>query len=207
MAHITGPKCRLCRREGQKLFLKGARCFTDKCAVVKNTAAPGMHGQAFKKLSEYGRQLREKQKARRIFDIPERQMEAYYNRASKQSGDSSNNLLKLLVMRLDSVAYRLGMVESPHQARQLVTHGAFLLNGRRVDIPSIQLKPGDKITLREHSKNSKMFAELSKIKAKAPSWVKFDLKSLEAEVLDYPNEEQLKELNLNSQMIVEYYSR
>jgi len=207
MAHIIGPKCRLCRREGQKLFSKGARCFSDKCAVTKNNTPPGQNGQGFKKLSEYGRQLREKQKARRIFDIPERQMARYYDEANKQAGDSSNNLLKLLVMRMDSVVYRLGMIESPHQARQMVTHGAFLLNGRRVDIPSIQIKPGDKIELRPHSKNSKMFAELSKPKAKAPSWISFDSKSLQAEILDYPNEEQLKELNLNSQMIVEYYSR
>ncbi|MDD4351892.1 MAG: 30S ribosomal protein S4 [Candidatus Gracilibacteria bacterium] len=207
MAHLIGPKCRLCRREGHKLFIKGARCNSDKCAFTRRSYAPGNHGQAFKKLTEYGRQLREKQKARRIFDIPEKQLANYYTLASSRSGDTSTNLLLLLTMRLDSVVYNLGVVESPRHARQLVTHGAFLLNGRRVDIPSIQVKPGDILELREHSKKSKVGIELAKIKAKSPAWLKFDVKTMKGEVLDFPPEESLKDLNINSQLIVEFYSR
>lgn len=208
MAHQVGPKCRLCRREGMKLFLKGARCNSDKCAFLKKNYAPGATGQSFfKKTTEYGRQLREKQKARRIFDVPEKQLSNYYSTASKSKGDTSTTLLTLLIMRLDSVIYRLGIVESPRQARQLASHGHILLNGRRVDIPSIQLKPGDQLELRPHTKNSKLGTELMKIKAKAPIWLKFDIKTMKGEVLDYPSEGDLQDLNINSRLIVEFYSR
>ena len=145
MARYTGATCRLCRREGQKLFLKGDRCFTDKCAFVRRSYAPGQHGAAKKKMSNYGVQLREKQKARRIYGVLEKQFRAYYEKAEHMKGISGENLLKLLEMRLDNVVYRLGYGASRNEARQLVTHGHFLVNGVKTDIPSYRVNVGDVI--------------------------------------------------------------
>ena len=159
MARYTGATCRLCRREGQKLFLKGDRCFTDKCAFVRRSYAPGQHGAAKKKMSNYGVQLREKQKARRIYGVLERQFRAYYEKAEHMKGISGENLLKLLEMRLDNVVYRLGFANSIRQARQMVVHGHILVNGKKVDIPSFNVSVGDEIKLREKSQKNPMFKE------------------------------------------------
>ena len=154
MARYTGPVCRLCRRETQKLYLKGDKCFTDKCPVDRRTYAPGQHGQSRKKLSNYGTQLREKQKVRRYYGVLEGQMRKYFKMADKMQGITGENLLKILELRLDNVIYRLGLAESRAQARQLVTHGHFLINGKKLDIPSYLMSAGDTIEVKDRSKKS-----------------------------------------------------
>ncbi|KGM96549.1 30S ribosomal protein S4, partial [Clostridium botulinum C/D str. DC5] len=157
MARYIGATCRLCRREGMKLFLKGDRCYTDKCAFARRSYAPGQHGQGRKKLSNYGIQLREKQKARRIYGILEAQFRKYYEKAETMRGITGENLLRLLEMRLDNVVYRLGFGSSRSEARQLVTHGHFLVNGKKVDIASFKVSAGDVITVREKSRGTEKF--------------------------------------------------
>ena len=152
MARYTGPVCRLCRREGAKLYLKGDRCYSDSCSFTKRSYAPGQHGQARKKVSEYGLQLREKQRARRVYGVLEGQFRTYFDKADRQKGITGENLLVLLERRLDNVVYRLGFAASRTQARQLVRHRHFTVNGKRVDIPSYQIKPGDVIQVKETSK-------------------------------------------------------
>src|SRR5690554_134805 len=159
MARYTGPVCRLCRREGQKLYLKGDKCYTDKCPVSKRNYAPGQHGQSRKKVTEYRLQLREKQKVRRFYGIQESQMRMYFNKADRMTGITGENLLKLLELRLDNVVYRLGFATSRAEARQLVRHGHFTVNGKKVDIPSYILKVGDVVEIKEKSKNSPKFKE------------------------------------------------
>ncbi|MBU1992695.1 MAG: 30S ribosomal protein S4 [Patescibacteria group bacterium] len=208
MARNTGPVCRLCRREGEKLFLKGARCEGQKCALVRKNYIPGAHGgkRSFKKLSEYAKQLREKQKAKRIFGIAEKQFHIYYERAEKMDDITGDALLKLLEERLDNVLYRAGFAESRAMARQLASHGLVKLNGRKVTVPSITLKVGDKFEVVEKSKSAKMFEPLKKKKDTSPKWLEVDLPNLKAEVTKLPGKDDI-DSSIESQLIVEFYSK
>ncbi len=212
MARYTGPVCKLCRREGEKLFLKGERCLTAKCALDRRSYAPGMHGRESqfrrRRPSEYALQLREKQKARRIYGVMERQFRRYFKEAEKRKGLTGENLLAILESRLDNVVYRLGFADSRAQARQLVRHGHFDLNGRRANIPSMLVKPGDVISVREKSKKLTYFKERAKeLERKAvPEWMSLDPVSMSGRILNLPRREDI-DLSLNEQLIVEYYSR
>ena len=209
MARYTDAVCRLCRREGQKLFLKGDRCYTDKCAVVRRPYAPGQHGQGRRsKVSEYGTQLREKQKAKRYYGILERQFEGYFELASKKKGQTGENLLSILESRLDNVVYRLGFAMSRAEARQLVRHGHFTVNGKKVNIPSYLVKQGEIISLKDSSKS------LEKIKAvieansfrQPPKWLDFDRNAMVAKVVALPEKNDI-DLPIQEHLIVEYYSK
>ncbi len=209
MGKNLDPKCKQCRRAGEKLFLKGERCNTAKCAMVKRNYPPGFHGpKGRKRISDYGLQLNEKQKAKKQYNILEKQFRIIFDRASTQSGNIGENLLKLLELRFDNVVYRLGFADSRKQARQLVGHGHFNINGRKVNIPSYIMKEGDVIEIKERSKNFKHFKELAeKIKKhQAPGWLNLDAKSLSGKVLHQPGVKDIQ-TNINAQMIVEYYSR
>lgn len=215
MAKYTGPVCRLCRREGEKLFLKGERCFTAKCGYEKRSYAPGVHGKSgsrgrggANRESDFAKQLRAKQRARRVYGTLERQFRGYYDAARKTSGLTGLNLLRLLESRLDNVVYRMGFAASRSQARQLVSHGHFSVNGRRTDVPSMTIKPGDEITVREGSRKVSYFKELAEVAQKRvfPAWINRDLTSLSANVLRMPERAEI-DGNLNEQLIVEYYSR
>lgn len=206
MARYTGATCRLCRREGQKLFLKGDRCFTDKCAFVRRSYAPGQHGAAKKKMSNYGVQLREKQKARRIYGVLEKQFRAYYEKAEHMKGISGENLLKLLEMRLDNVVYRLGYGASRNEARQLVTHGHFLVNGKKVDIPSYRVMPGDVIAVKESSRDHKAILESLEKTNKTVDYVEFDKKKLSGLFVRMPERSELP-ADIKESMIVEFYNK
>ena len=208
MARYTGAVCRLCRREGQKLFLKGDRCYTDKCAADRRAYPPGQHGQGRSKASEYGLQLREKQKAKRYYGILERQFLGYYKAAAKRKGKTGEIMLALLETRLDNVVYRLGFAMSRAEARQLVLHGHFQVNGVKVNIPSFLVKPGMIITLKEKSRN------LEKIKAvieanayrQPPKWLDYDGNAMVAKVLAVPEREDI-DMPIEEQLIVEFYSK
>ena len=206
MARYTGATCRLCRREGQKLFLKGDRCYTDKCAFVRRSYAPGQHGAAKKKLSNYGVQLREKQKARRIYGVLEGQFRHYYEKADHMKGITGENLLMLLEMRLDNVVYRLGYGASRNEARQLVTHAHFTLNGKKVDIPSITVKVGDVIAVKETSKSSAKFKALVEANKVAPNWLDVNLEEMSAKVVALPAREDI-DLEIAEHLIIELYSK
>ncbi|NLW08188.1 MAG: 30S ribosomal protein S4 [Clostridia bacterium] len=208
MARYTDSTCRLCRREGVKLFLKGDRCYSDKCAVSRRAYAPGQHGQRRKKLSEYGLQLREKQKARRIYGVLERQFRNYYVKASRQKGVTGENLLVLLERRLDNVVYRLGFADSRAEARTLVRHGHFTVNGRKVNIPSYLTRPGEVIAVRPKSKESPRFKEIAAAAAHrtVPAWLRTNPADLEGEVLAFPTRDQI-DANIQEHLIVELYSR
>lgn len=208
MARYTGPACKLCRREGLKLYLKGDRCYTGKCAIDRRSYAPGQHGQVRKKSSEYGIQLREKQKARRIYGILEKQFRNYFKEANRQPGVTGENLLRLLERRLDNVVYRLGLATSRNEARQLVTHGHFKVNGRKVNIPSYLVKVGDEITIREKSTKSPRIKELLERAAEktVPEWLEFDAEQAKGRVLALPSREQL-DVPIEEHLIVELYSR
>lgn len=213
MARYTGPVCRLCRRENEKLFLKGSRCFSAKCAFERRGFAPGQHGKSgarggSERVSDYSRQLRAKQKARRVYGVLERQFRRNFAIARKTPGQTGFALLKLLEMRLDNVIYRMGLAENRAQARQLVNHGHFLVNGRRADIPSMVLKQGDVITLHESARQTTYFKELADVAEKrvCASWLDRDLKSISGRVLRSPERAEI-DGNLNEQLIVEYYSR
>ncbi|QGP91812.1 30S ribosomal protein S4 [Neomoorella glycerini] len=208
MARYKESTCRLCRREGMKLFLKGDRCYSDKCAVARRSYAPGQHGQARKKLSEYGLQLREKQKARRIYGIMERQFSNYFEKAERMKGVTGENLLILLERRLDNVVYRLGFADSRAQARMLVRHGHFTVNGHKVNIPSYLVRPGDVIAVREKSKESPLFKEIAAAAAHrtVPAWLKSDPAALEGHVFALPTREQI-DVPVQEHLIVELYSR
>ncbi|HOB09162.1 MAG: 30S ribosomal protein S4 [Limnochordia bacterium] len=204
----TGPVCRLCRREGEKLYLKGDKCYTDKCPVQRRAYAPGQHGQARKKLSEYGLQLRMKQRLRRIYGVSERQMENYYRDASRKRGITGEILLQALEMRLDNIVFRLGIGASRPQARQLVMHGHISVNGHKVDIPSYEVKAGDVITVRESSRNLdlvKMNVEAASERA-LPEWLEFDPEKLEGRVKAVPTRAQI-DVPVEEHLVVEYYSR
>ena len=208
MARYTGPSCRLCRREGRKLFLKGDRCTSDKCAVVKRNSAPGQHGTSRKKVEEYGRQLREKQTTRRYYGVLEKQFKKYYEKAEKKPGITGENLLSILETRLDNVVYRMGMASSHKEARQLVLHAHFRLNGKKVNIPSMLVKPGDVITLREKSRESAKIKELIERMQTAvvPKWLDVDRANVVAKVVAVPAREDI-DFDFNEQLIVELYSK
>lgn len=204
----TGPVCRLCRREGEKLYLKGDKCYTDKCPVQRRAYAPGQHGRARKKLSEYGLQLRMKQRLRRIYGVSERQMENYYRDASRKRGITGEILLQALEMRLDNIVFRLGIGASRPQARQLVMHGHISVNGHKVDIPSYEVKTGDVVTVRESSRNLdlvKMNVEAASERA-LPEWLEFDPEKLEGRVKAVPTRAQI-DVPVEEHLVVEYYSR
>jgi small subunit ribosomal protein S4 len=209
MARYTGAVCRLCRREGQKLFLKGDRCYTDKCSLDRRGYAPGMHGNARnKKLSEYGVQMREKQKAKRYYGVLESQFRAYFEKANKKSGMTGENLLSILETRMDNVAYRLGFAMSRAEARQLVRHGHFTVNGKKVNIPSYLVKPGDVIELKDGSRSlSKLKGSLEANASRViPKWLDFDKQKNVAKVIAEPAREDI-DLPVEEHLIVELYSK
>ena len=208
MARYTGAVCRLCRREGKKLFLKGERCYSEKCSVGIRGYAPGQHGQGRKKSSEYGLQLRAKQTARRFYGVQENQFHHYFEIAERKQGVTGDNLLKILESRLDNVVYRVGFASSRAEARQLVGHGHFEVNGKRVDIASYLLKAGDEIAICEKSKGSdKIKAVIEANSARpTPDWINVDREKLSAKVISLPTREQI-EAPVEEQLIVEFYSR
>lgn len=212
MAKYRGPVCKLCRREGEKMFLKGARCFTPKCAFDRRGYAPGQHGKAGqfsrKRESDYQRQLRAKQKARRLYGVLERQFRRYYEVSLQRRGLTGLNLLQILESRLDNVIFRLGFAESRAEARLLVTHGHFMVNGRRTDVPSMLLATGDEIAVRDGSRKRTYFKGLSDVAEtrNVPAWLSRDPKNLSATVLRMPERSEI-DGNLTEQSIVEYYSR
>src|ERR687890_638449 len=209
MARYIGPVCRLCRREGMKLFLKGERCYTEKCAIEKRNLPPGQHGKLRKqKLAGYGIQLREKQKVKRIYGILEDQFRGYFEMADRTRGITGETLLQLLERRLDNVIYRLGLATSRPQARQLVRHGHFLVNGKKVDIPSYQVKPGDAISvLGRTQKNPTIEHAIEEVKGRGiPEWLSFDAAAIAGRIVSLPTREQIN-LPVQEQLIVELYSK
>ncbi len=208
MARYKDEQCRICRREGQKLFLKGSRCYSDKCSVTRRNYAPGQHGQKRTKLSEYGTQLREKQKTRSFYGVGEKQFRKYYEMASMKKGITGTVLLQILESRLDNVVYRLGFGVSRPQARQLVTHGNFEVNGVKTDIASYLVKPGDVITIRENRKdNGVIKANMEAGSARpVPEWLDFDNKKLTAKVVRLVNREEI-DLPVEEHLIIELYSK
>jgi small subunit ribosomal protein S4 len=206
MARDTSPQCKQCRREGQKLFLKGARCFTEKCGVERRSYPPGEHGRGRMRQSEYRQQLREKQKARRYYQLLERQFRSYYEKAARQPGVTGDNLLRLLERRLDNVLVRLGFAASRRQARQLVGHGHFLVNGRRVDIPSYQVRPDDVISLKSRSAAEDVVRTATELTAAVPPWLQADHDSLTAKVLRLPERSEIA-TPIAEQLIIELYSK
>ncbi len=208
MARYTGPVCRLCRREGMKLYLKGDRCYTEKCAVERRNYAPGEKGQTRRKMTEYGLQLQEKQRARRIYGVLERQFRRYFDIAERQKGITGENLLRLLERRLDNVVYRLGFAASRAMARQLVRHGHITVNGRRVSIPSYLVRIGDEIAVAEKSKEMPLFAELAEAAAHkmTPPWLEVDLERMRGRVAAFPSREDI-DIPIKEHLIVELYSR
>lgn len=206
MARYTGPSCRQCRREGMKLYLKGERCYTDKCAITRRGNAPGQHGSRRVKLSNYGIQLREKQKVKRYYGVLENQFRNYYEQADKQPGITGDNLLSLLERRLDNVVYRLGFGSSRKEARQLVLHGHFTLNGHKADIASMIVNVGDVIEAKEKSTSSAKFKELKEKAVNAPKWLESDSENLKGKVVSLPTREDI-DLPIEEHLIIELYSR
>ena len=208
MARDTSPQCKQCRREGQKLFLKGERCMTEKCGVERRSTPPGMNTMRRRKVSEYGLQLREKQKLRKSYSVLERQFRNYFDKADQRKGVTGENLLRMLEMRLDNAVFRMGFASSRAQARQLVSHGHFAVNGRPTNVPSYATKVGDRIEVRESRRGREVFkvaAETMKA-AQIPEWVSVDPTKLSGTVLAEPAREQMP-LEFNEQLVVEYYSR
>ena len=208
MARYTGPSCKLCRREGKKLFLKGDRCLTDKCAVARRATVPGQHGAGRKTVKEYGLQHREKMTARRYYGVQEKQFLNYYVQADNKDGITGENLLQILELRLDNIVYRMGLASSRKEARQLVRHAHFTLNGKKVDIPSIICKEGDVIAVKDKSKSSPKFKELVEIMGTAviPKWLEVSEKDLSAKVIALPKREDI-DFPFEEQLIVELYSK
>ncbi len=210
MAKYTGPRCRLCRREGMKLFLKGERCFTDRCAFERRSYPPGQHGQAQirVKRSDYGIRLREKQKVKRIYGVSEKQFSRYFDRADRMRGQTGHNLLSLLERRLDNVVYRLGFASSRTQARQMVAHGLFLVNGRSVDIPSYLVKVGDTIELKEKYRQNQAIVDNLEavVRRGVPQWLELDKDNFKGTVKALPTREDIT-MPIQEQLIVEFYSR
>lgn len=211
MARYTGPVCKLCRREGEKLFLKGERCYTPKCAIEKRGYPPGMHGrraQFRRRISDYGLQLREKQKAKRIYGVMERQFRRYFQEALKVKGMTGATLLQTLERRLDNVVMHLGLADSRAQARQLVTHGHITVNGRKMSIPSYLVEIGDEIGVRPQSRKNGYFTARSELldPDSVPDWLQLDAQAMQGRVLDFPSRDQIQE-PINEQLVVEYYSR
>ncbi len=208
MARYTGADCRLCRREGTKLFLKGDRCYTDKCAMERRAYAPGEAGRKRVKENEYLLQLREKQKTKRIYGVLEKQFRAYYDIASRKQGVTGENLLVILESRLDNVVYRLGFAKSRAEARQQVRHGHIHVNGRRVDIPSFRVRPGDLISVAPKAKEMLVIksALISNERVQVPAWLEVDIEKLQGSVLALPQRDQI-DLDIREQLIVELYSK
>ena len=208
MARYTDEQCRICRREGQKLFLKGSRCYTDKCSISRRNYAPGQHGQKRAKLSEYGTQLREKQKTKSYYGVGEKQFRGYFEMASNKKGITGENLLQILESRLDNVVYRLGFGSSRAQARQLVNHGQFAVNGQKVDIPSYLVKAGDVITVRENKKDNgaiKANIELNSARP-VPAWLELNSENLSGKVIRLASREDV-DIPVEEHLIVELYSK
>ena len=208
MARYTDSVCRICRREGAKLFFKGARCYTKKCSFERRPTPPGQHGVRRRKVGEYGMQLREKQKVRRTYGVLERQFRNYFLDADARPGVTGENLLRSLEMRLDNVVYRMGFAPSRPAARQLVSHGHFSLNGRPTNIPSFQVRPGDKVDVRESHRAREPFKIVKETlrSHQTPEWLRVDAATLGGQVADLPRRDQMP-LDLNEQLVVEYYSR
>ena len=207
MAKYTDSKCRLCRREGAKLFLKGERCFKGVCAFEKRPVAPGQHGVSRKKVSEYGMQLREKQNWKRIYGVLVGQFRKYYEKAYRMKGITGDNMLSLLERRLDNVIYRMGIGSSRAQARQLVTHAHFTVNGKNVNIASYSVKAGDVIAVKETKKDNKYFSEIKQMKVGTmPKWLEFNPETLEGKILSLPEREDI-DIGIKEHMIVELYSK
>ena len=208
MARYTGPVCRLCRREGKKLYLKGERCVSGKCALDRRNTAPGQHGAATKKLKEYGKQTREKQTARRYYGVLEKQFVNYYEEAERTQGMTGENLLKLLERRLDNVVFRMGMAESRNEARQLVLHEHFSVNGKKVNVPSIIVRVGDEVKVMDNFRNSPKCKALAEAMAtkNAPKWLETNKENLSAKVVAMPERDDI-DFPFNEQLIVELYSK
>lgn len=207
MSRYTGPVCRLCRREGMKLYLKGDRCFSDKCAINKRNFPPGQHGQGRKKVTEYGMQLREKQKVRRFYGLNESQMRKYFEMADSMKGVTGDNLFRLLEHRLDNVVYRMGFASSRAEARQLVNHGHFLINDRKATIPSMTTQVGDVITVKARSKSSEKLKDLNEnANASTVQWVNVDLENLKGTIVAEPTREDI-DIPIEEHLIVELYSK
>lgn len=206
MARYTDANCRLCRREGQKLFLKGERCYSSKCAIEKRNYAPGQHGQARKKTSEYGLQLREKQKAKRFYGMQEKQFRNLFEKAARKQGKTGENLLIMLETRLDNVVYRLGFASSRKEARQLVVHGHFTVNGKKATAPALELKAGDVVKVKEKSASSPKFKEIKEMSITVPAWMSVDVEKLEGKVIAMPTREDI-DTPVAEHLIVELYSK
>ncbi len=208
MARYTDSVCKLCRREGQKLFLKGERCYTDKCAVTRRAYAPGQHGQGRRKTSEYGLQLRAKQMARRYYGVLEGQFRSYYELATKRPGKPGDELLIILESRLDNIVYRLGWASSRAEARQLVVHGHFTVNGKKVDIPSYLTKAGDVVAIKDKSRQSDKFKAVLEANASrpVPKWLDLNRETCEGKVVAMPTREEI-DLSVDETLIVELYSK
>ena len=208
MARYTGPSCKLCRREGKKLFLKGDRCLSDKCALDRRATVPGQHGAGRKSVKEYGQHLREKQTARRYYGVQEKQFKKYYVAADKKEGITGENLLSILERRFDNVVYRMGLASSRKEARQLVRHAHFTLNGKKADIPSIILKVGDVVALKDKSRSSEKIKGLMENMANtnAPKWLELNAEAASAKMIAIPAREDV-DFDFNEQLIVEFYSK
>ena len=206
MAKYTCADCRQCRREGQKLFLKGDRCTTKKCAMDRRPVPPGPHGLGRKKASEYSLQLREKQKVKRAYGLLEKQFRGYYEEAERMRGVTGENMLALIERRLDNVVYRMGIGASRAQCRQIVNHGHITVNGKSVDIASYQVKIGDVIAVNEAKKDNAIFKELRGARIVMPKWLEFDTETLVGKIIDSPKREDI-DLNINEQLIIELYSK
>jgi small subunit ribosomal protein S4 len=206
MARDTSPQCKQCRREGQKLFLKGERCFSDKCGVERRSYPPGEHGRGRMRQSEYRQQLREKQKARRYYQVLEKQFRAYYDKASRQPGITGENLLRLLESRFDNVLVRLGFAASRRQARQLIRHGHWMINGRRVDIPSYQLRPEDVISIKVDTAAADTVRQATELVSTVPAWLQADHDALTAKILRFPERSEIS-APVQEQLIIELYSK
>lgn len=206
MARTIEPDCRQCRREGRKLYLKGERCTSKKCAMERRPVIPGQHGTSRKRVTEYGLQLREKQKVKRMYGILERQFREYYDRATQMRGVTGENMLSLIERRLDNVVYRLGIGASRSSARQLVNHGHIAINGKRVNIPAYTVKVGDVITIKENKQDLECFKELKGMKIVVPSWLEFDSNTLQGKVVALPKREDI-DADIKEQLIIELYSR
>ena len=206
MAKLIGPSCRQCRREGCKLFLKGDRCTSKKCAIERRQSLPGQHGAARKRVTEYGLQLREKQKVKRAYGILEKQFRKYYEEAERMKGVTGENMLSLIERRLDNVIYRMGIGASRSECRQIVNHGHITVNGKRVNVPSYIVKPGDIIAIKENKRDLQMFKDLRGMKIIMPKWLEFNSEKLEGKILANPSREDI-DLNIKEHLIIELYSR
>lgn len=208
VARYTGPLCRICRREGEKLFLKGDRCYTEKCAIDRRKYPPGLHGQGYRKLSDYGIQLREKQKVRKTYGLLEREFRRYFEKAERKKGITGEILLQLLERRLDNVVYRMGFASNRRMARQLVNHGHFLVNGKKVTLPSYEVKSGDIIDVKKSSRDIPEISDsLSKSVHRGVSpWIEVDIENMKGKVLYIPSREEIQ-LPVKEQLIVELYSK